>query len=54
VEVSGNLAYDFLAVRDSVYGQSRCNALAAADSSTATVMVWNYHDDDITEMLHVE
>jgi len=50
VEVSGDLAYDFLAVRDSsVRGEKPdVNALAAADSSTTTVMVWNYHDDDIT------
>jgi len=50
VVVSGDLAYDFLAVRDSsVRGEKPdVNALAATDSSTTTVMVWHYHDDDIT------
>jgi xylan 1,4-beta-xylosidase len=49
VEVSGNIAYDFLMVRDaSVRGeQPDINALAAKDENTATVMVWNYHDDNI-------
>jgi xylan 1,4-beta-xylosidase len=49
VEVKGNLAYDFLHVRDSsVRGQpSDINALAAKDGHTATIMVWNYHDDDL-------
>ena len=47
VEVSGNLTYDFLAVRDSsVRGEKPdVNALAATDSGTVTVMVWHYHDD---------
>jgi xylan 1,4-beta-xylosidase len=49
VEVSGNLAYDFLPVRDSsVRGEKPdVNALAATDGSTTTVMVWHYHDDNI-------
>ena len=49
VEVSGNLTYDFLAVRDSsVRGEKPdVNALAATDSGTVTVMVWHYHDDHI-------
>lgn len=49
VEVSGNTAYDFLMVRDSsVRGeQPDINALAAKDENTATVMVWNYHDDHV-------
>ncbi len=46
VEVSGDLAYDFEAVRDSsVSGEKRdINALAAVNDSMATVMLWNYHD----------
>lgn len=46
VEVSGDLAYDFVAVRDSsVRGEKRdINALAAVNDSMASVMLWNYHD----------
>jgi xylan 1,4-beta-xylosidase len=49
VEVSGDLAYDLLTVRDSsVRGDNRdINALAAVDGKKATVMVWNYHDLNI-------
>lgn len=49
VEVSGDLAYDFKAVRDSsVRGEKRdINALAAVNDSMATVMLWNYHDLNI-------
>lgn len=50
VDVSGDLAYDFMIVRDSsVRGEKTdINALAAIDSSCATIMVWNYHDLNIT------
>lgn len=46
VEVSGDLAYDFIAVRDSsVRGEKRdINALASVNDSMAAIMVWNYHD----------
>ncbi len=49
VEVSGNLAYDFKAIRDSsVRGKvTDINALASKGKNTITVLVWNYHDDDI-------
>ncbi len=49
VAVSGNMAYDYLAVRDeSVRGeQPDINALASIDENTAAVMIWNYHDDNI-------
>lgn len=49
VEISGDLAYDFLTVRDaSVRGEKPdVNALAATDKNTAAVMVWHYHDDNI-------
>ena len=46
VEVSGDLAYGFITVRDSsVRKKARdINALAAVDANKATVLVWNYHD----------
>lgn len=49
VQVSGDLAYDFLRVRDnSVRGEKNdINALAVADKNKVSVMVWNYHDDDL-------
>ncbi len=48
VEVSGDLAYAFTAVRDSsVRKAADINALATKDSHAAAVMLWNYHDDDL-------
>lgn len=49
VAVSGDLAYDFKAIRDSSVRrpQTDINALAARDKDTITVLLWNYHDDDI-------
>lgn len=49
VEVSGDLAYETLAVRDSSVRGERpdISALAARNGNMATVMVWNYHDDNI-------
>ena len=49
VEVSSEPEYSFLTVRDSsVRGEKPdVSALAAADSSSTTIMVWHYHDDDI-------
>ncbi|MFB6340212.1 hypothetical protein ACE1ET_00740 [Saccharicrinis sp. FJH62] len=46
VEVSGDLAYNYLTVRDSsVRGKERdINAMATINDSVATVLVWNYHD----------
>lgn len=46
VEVKGDLAYDFVTVRDSSVRRNErdINALAAVDEKKATVMVWNYHD----------
>ncbi|MDH3246365.1 MAG: beta-xylosidase, partial [Saprospiraceae bacterium] len=51
VEVSGNLAYDFLLVRDSSVRGSRAdiNALATKDIDQAAVMLWNYHDLNIIQ-----
>jgi xylan 1,4-beta-xylosidase len=47
--VTGDLAYDFLAVRDSsVRGEKRdINALASVNDSMAAIMIWNYHDLNI-------
>jgi xylan 1,4-beta-xylosidase len=48
VSVTGNMAYDFIRVRDSsVRRQEDVNALAAKDKRKASVMVWNYHDADV-------
>ena len=49
VEVSGDLAYDYISVRDSsVRGDSSdINALAVTTDSTAFIMIWNYHDVNI-------
>lgn len=48
VEVSGNQAYDYIRVRDSsVRKEADINALASLEKNTASVMVWNYHDDDL-------
>lgn len=46
VEVSGDLSYDYIQVRDSsVRGEKPdINALATIDQDRAAVMVWNYHD----------
>lgn len=48
VEVQPGLAYDYRKVRDeSVRGEPDVNALAAKGAKEATVMVWNYHDDNV-------
>ncbi|HKI89217.1 MAG TPA: hypothetical protein VKA38_09325, partial [Draconibacterium sp.] len=57
VAVTGDLAYNFLAVRDSsVRGKKRdINALASVNDSSAAIMVWNYHDlNVITPAVKVE
>ena len=48
VEVAKTGSYDFLSIRDSsVRGErSDINALAARDDRSATVMLWNYHDNN--------
>jgi xylan 1,4-beta-xylosidase len=51
VEVKGNLAYNYLSIRDSsVRGpKPDINALATKDRHSATIMVWNYQDkNDLT------
>ncbi|MFD2570181.1 beta-xylosidase [Spirosoma soli] len=48
VAVSNGLAYDYAKVRDeSVRKGADINALASKNAQTATVMVWNYHDDNV-------
>lgn len=49
VKVDGNLAYDYILIRDSSVRGERpdINALAAIDTNCATIMVWNYHDVNI-------
>lgn len=47
VDVAQNLAYDYRKVREqSVRGEPDINAFAAKDEKEATIMVWNYHDDN--------
>lgn len=49
VKVSGDLAYDLFTVRDSsVRGNQRdINAMAAITDTMASIMVWNYHDQNV-------
>ncbi len=51
LEVGGDLAYNFKSIRDSgVRGiRTDINALASKDNNTITVLVWNYHDDDVQD-----
>ena len=46
--IKKGLAYDYIAIRDSsVRGtEPDINAIAAKDEHSATVMVWNYHDNN--------
>jgi len=49
VEVQGDLAYDFLTVRDeSVRGDKPdISAFATAGERSTAVMIWHYHDDNV-------
>lgn len=51
VEVSGNFSYDYQSIIDSsVHGkQTDINAIAAKSKNSLTVMLWNYHDDDMQD-----
>lgn len=51
VEVSGSFPYDYQSIIDSsVHGkQTDINAIAAKSKNSLTVMLWNYHDDDIQD-----
>jgi xylan 1,4-beta-xylosidase len=47
VEVTGNRMYDLKTFVDSsVRGSTDIGGLAAKDKRSATVMIWNYHDED--------
>jgi xylan 1,4-beta-xylosidase len=47
VEVTQNLAYDYLKIRnESVRGEADINALASKNDFYAGVMLWNYHDEN--------
>jgi xylan 1,4-beta-xylosidase len=47
VTATGNRMYDLKTFVDSsVRGQTDIGALAAKDKGSATIMVWNYHDED--------
>ena len=47
VAVTGNRMYDLKTFVDSsVRKQTDIGAIAAKDKSSATIMVWNYHDED--------
>jgi len=47
VVVHSNRMYDLKTIVDSsVRGQTDIGALAAKDKRSATIMIWNYHDDD--------
>lgn len=51
LDISGDLAYDAVKIRDeSVRGQADINALASKSDRGICVMLWNYHDDDITDV----
>jgi len=59
VEVNSNRMYSLFAIRDSSVRKQTTDigAIAAKDNRTATVMIWNYHDDDLpgeTENVQLE
>jgi xylan 1,4-beta-xylosidase len=49
VEVNSNRMYPLFSIRDSGVRKqiTDIGAIAAKDNRTVTVMVWNYHDDDL-------
>ncbi len=49
VEVKGGSAYDFARIRDqSVRAEADINALASKDAKSVAVLVWHYHDDNVS------
>jgi xylan 1,4-beta-xylosidase len=59
VEVNSNRMYPLFTIRDSSVRKQTTDigAIAAKDNRTATVMIWNYHDDDLpgeTENVQLE
>jgi xylan 1,4-beta-xylosidase len=58
-EVNSNRMYPLFTIRDSSVRKQTTDigAIAAKDNRTATVMIWNYHDDDLpgeTENVQLE
>lgn len=51
VAVSGDLAYNAQKIRESGVHDIKMdiNALATADKKSVSILVWNYHDDDIID-----
>jgi len=49
VAIDGDLAYDYISIRDSSVRGERAdiNAIATINDQSASVMVWNYHDLNI-------
>jgi xylan 1,4-beta-xylosidase len=49
VEVTSNRMYPLFSIRDSGVRKQTTDigAIAARDGHTATIMIWNYHDDDL-------
>jgi xylan 1,4-beta-xylosidase len=49
VKAESNRQYELFAVRDSGVRKARTDigAIAAKDKKSATVMIWNYHDEDL-------
>lgn len=49
VDVNSNRMYPLFSIRDSGVRKQATDvgAIAAKDNHTATVMIWNYHDDDL-------
>jgi xylan 1,4-beta-xylosidase len=49
VDVTGNRMYPLFSIRDSGVRKQTTDigAVAAKDNRTATIMAWNYHDDDL-------
>lgn len=49
VDVNSNRMYPLFSIRDSGVRKQTTDigAIAAKDNRTATIMVWNYHDDDL-------
>lgn len=49
VDVSSSRMYELFSVRDSGVRKAKTDigAIAAKDKNNATVMIWNYHDDDL-------
>lgn len=47
LEVTGNPYSAFRVIEEGIRDRADINALACADKNEMTILVWNYHDDDI-------